>query len=152
MSTKSIPSQINRPFENLLAAIVRDERGKVKTLLRTSPELVRELVTRARCYETGICHWLYVSDTALHLAAAGFRSEIVRMLLSAGAIQTLRTAAAPRHFITRRMDISWGRPGMPNNKSARSVCCWVLGPRSTHTTKTAQRRSTAPCERAVPPL
>jgi Ankyrin repeats (many copies) len=85
MSAKSIPAQINRPFEKLLAAIVRDERRKVKSLLRTSPELARELVTTARLYKSEICHWLYVSDTALHLAAAGYRTEIVRMLLSAGA-------------------------------------------------------------------
>jgi Ankyrin repeats (many copies) len=85
MSAKSIPAQIKRPFEKLLAAIVRDERRKVKSLLRTNPELVSELVTRARLYRSEIFHWLYVSDTALHLAAAGYRTEIVRMLLSAGA-------------------------------------------------------------------
>ena len=85
MGTKSISAQINRPFESLLAAIVRDERRKVKTLLRTSPELASELVTQARLHDSEIFHWLYVSDTALHLAAAGYRTEIVRMLLSSGA-------------------------------------------------------------------
>jgi ankyrin repeat protein len=85
MNTKSISAQINRPFENFLTAIVRDERSKVKTLLRTSPKLVSELVTRARLYDSEIFHWLYVSDTALHLAAAGYRTEIMGMLLSSGA-------------------------------------------------------------------
>ena len=55
----------------------------MKSLLRTNPELVSELVTRAQLYRSEICHWLYVSDTALHLATAGYRTEIVRMLLSA---------------------------------------------------------------------
>jgi hypothetical protein len=102
MSAQSIPAQINRSFEILLAAIVRDERRKVKTLLRKIPELVRELVTQARLYESAICHWLYVSDTALHLAAAGYRTEIVRMLLSAGADVNAvnRRGATSLHYAT----------------------------------------------------
>ena len=32
-----------------------------------------------------IFHWIYAGDTALHLAAAGYRVEIVRLLLAAGA-------------------------------------------------------------------
>src|SRR5262249_4272112 len=39
----------------------------------------------ARLYETGILHWIYVGDTPLHLAAAGYRFEIARLLLKAGA-------------------------------------------------------------------
>ena len=37
------------------------------------------------CYESGIAHWIYVDDTALHVAAAGYRVEIARILLAAGA-------------------------------------------------------------------
>jgi ankyrin repeat protein len=36
-------------------------------------------------YEAKIFHWIYAGDTALHLAAAGYRVEIVQMLLAAGA-------------------------------------------------------------------
>jgi ankyrin repeat protein len=32
-----------------------------------------------------IVHWIYSGDTALHLAAAGYRVELVRLLLAAGA-------------------------------------------------------------------
>src|SRR6185369_4107699 len=36
-------------------------------------------------YQSKIFHWIYVGDTALHLAAAGYRVEIVKLLLGAGA-------------------------------------------------------------------
>ena len=38
-----------------------------------------------KLYRSGIFHWIYVGDTLLHLAAAGYRVEIVRLLLAAGA-------------------------------------------------------------------
>lgn len=43
------------------------------------------MVDGARLYESEIVHWLYARDTALHLAAAGHRVAIARMLLSSGA-------------------------------------------------------------------
>src|SRR5439155_847463 len=42
-------------------------------------------IPAARLYQSKILHWLYKGDTALHLAAAGYRIEIVRSLLAAGA-------------------------------------------------------------------
>ena len=82
----------NKPRRALAALIgkssscnLRDDRTKVNSLLRANPGLVSELVTRARFYQAGIFHWLYVSDTALHFAAAGYRTQIVQSLLSAGA-------------------------------------------------------------------
>jgi Ankyrin repeats (many copies)/Ankyrin repeat len=77
--------QVQTSMETLLAAIVADDRVKVKTLLRRDAALATRLVVEARLYESNICHWLYVGDTALHLAAAGYRVEIVGLLLDAGA-------------------------------------------------------------------
>ena len=36
-------------------------------------------------YDSKIFHLIYVGDTALHLAAAGYRVELVGLLLAAGA-------------------------------------------------------------------
>jgi hypothetical protein len=69
----------------LLAAVVEDDRGKAGALLRADPSLATGLVENAKLYDSGIFHWLYVGDTALHLAAAGYRTELVRLLLDAGA-------------------------------------------------------------------
>jgi len=69
----------------LIKAIVDDDRAKVRQLLTTDPSLAKRLITRPRLYQSKIFHCIYVGDTALHLAAAGYRVEIVRSLLSAGA-------------------------------------------------------------------
>ena len=102
MNKNSHRAPARASLENLLVAILRDDRTKVNSLLRASPGLVSELVTRARFYQAGIFHWLYVSDTALHFAAAGYRSEIAQSLLSAGAEVNAvnRRGATPLHYAT----------------------------------------------------
>jgi hypothetical protein len=72
-------------MDRLLAAIVDDDRPKVKKLLKVDGGLATCRINAARLYESKIFHWIYVGDTALHLAAAGYRLEIVRLLLAAGA-------------------------------------------------------------------
>jgi hypothetical protein len=72
-------------MDRLLAAIVTDDRPGVKKLLSDDRGLATGLITEARLYESSICHWIYVGDTALHLAAAGYRVEIIGFLLAAGA-------------------------------------------------------------------
>lgn len=79
--TKCSPEKL----ESLLKAILDDDRGKVEELLKTTPALAIDVVSEPRLYESGIFHWLYAGDTALHLAAAGYRVEIARLLLAAGA-------------------------------------------------------------------
>jgi hypothetical protein len=76
----------NRPtIETLLEAILADDRVTVGQQLKANPALVSAPVSTPRLYQTRICHWIYAGDTALHLAAAGYRVEIVRLLLAAGA-------------------------------------------------------------------
>jgi hypothetical protein len=72
-------------MDRFLRAIVNDDRAAVKSLLKNDPSLTTGRIDEARLYESPICHWLYVGDTALHLAAAGYRVEIARLLLAAGA-------------------------------------------------------------------
>ena len=151
MNKNSHRTPARASLENLLAAILRDDRTKVNSLLRASPGLVSELVTRARFYQAGIFHWLYVSDTALHFAAAGYRSEIAQSLLSAGAEVNAVNRRGASRSITPRMDTSWDRRGTQNSKNARSTCSSRPGQISTHKTKTASHRSTAPYAPVVPP-
>jgi hypothetical protein len=72
-------------MHELLATILDDDRRRVKELLEGDAGLATCLIHEARLYESKISHWIYVGDTALHLAAAGYRVEIVRYLLAAGA-------------------------------------------------------------------
>jgi hypothetical protein len=68
-----------------LKAIVEDDRTSVRALLTEDPGLATCQVEQPTLFKSKIFHWLYVGDTALHLAAAGYRVEIMRMLLAAGA-------------------------------------------------------------------
>jgi hypothetical protein len=72
-------------FEQLLRAIVHDDRTGARALLKAEPRLATAATGEARLYEGNISHWLYRNDTALHLAAAGHRPQIVQILLAAGA-------------------------------------------------------------------
>lgn len=72
-------------MNELLKAVVEDDRPGVEELLKADSMLVTRLVSKAVLYNSKIFHWLYVGDTALHLAAAGYRVEIVELLLRAGA-------------------------------------------------------------------
>jgi Ankyrin repeats (3 copies)/Ankyrin repeat len=72
-------------LKSLLCAILDDDRSGVRELLKKEPELATGLVAEAKLYESKIVHWLYAKDTVLHLAAAGHRAVIARMLLAVGA-------------------------------------------------------------------
>lgn len=72
-------------MEALLYAIVDSDLEKTRTLLREDKSLAVLAVGEARLYSSKIFHWLYVGDTALHLASAGYRTDIVALLLAAGA-------------------------------------------------------------------
>jgi len=72
-------------MDELLTAIIEDDPAKVGALLKGDRSLATRLITKPRLYQSRIFHWIYAKDTALHLAAAGYRLEIVRLLLAAGA-------------------------------------------------------------------
>src|SRR5215469_8316702 len=72
-------------MNKMIAAIVSEDASAAKRLLRSDPGLATLLIRSRRLYDSGIFHWIYVGDTVLHLAAAGYRFEIVRLLLASNA-------------------------------------------------------------------
>ena len=88
-------------MEALLAAIVADDHARLQALLNRDPSLATRQVRKPKLYQDGILHWLYVGDTALHLAGAGYRAEIARLLLRAGAnanARANRRRSSPLHY------------------------------------------------------
>lgn len=71
-------------LQSLFQAILKDDRGEVRDLLKHDKALVKLGAGKASL-EPDIVHWIYVGDTALHVAAAGHRAEIVKSLHDAGA-------------------------------------------------------------------
>jgi ankyrin repeat protein len=87
-------------FQSLLAAILDDGRARVKELLDKDATLATATVKTARL-ESKIPHWIYTGDTALHVAAAGYRVEVAKLLLAAGAdfgAATNHRSSQPLHY------------------------------------------------------
>ena len=82
--TVLVDCRMSNPAQSLFTAIRDDDRPRVKALLQRHPHLPMLAAETAR-YEPAIAHWIYVGDTALHVAAAGHRLEVARLLLAAGA-------------------------------------------------------------------
>jgi ankyrin repeat protein len=82
------------PSESLFKAILDDDRARVKELLKAAPQLTIEPVKKARL-ALELPHWIYVGDTPLHAAAAGYRVEIAKLLLAAGS--DVNAAGKHRH-------------------------------------------------------
>jgi hypothetical protein len=96
------------PFQLLLGAIIDDDRIKAKELLRSDSTLARRGVDEP-WLEWRLPHWIYRGDTVLHVAAAGYRVEIAKMLLAAGA----DPCAAMNH--RRSQPLHYAADGHPEN-------------------------------------
>jgi hypothetical protein len=110
-------------MKRLLKAIEADDRAAVRTLLQAERALATRRVAAAKLYQTKICHWLYVGDTALHLAAAGYRVAIARLLLAAGADPNAAAnhrCSGPLHYAA---DGYLAGPAWNAMLQAETICC-----------------------------
>jgi len=85
----------------MIAAVVGDDVDDARKLLEQDSEQAARLFRTGKLFRSGIFHWIYVGDTLLHLAAAGYRVEIVRLLLKAGADPNAannRRKSSPLHY------------------------------------------------------
>ncbi len=115
----------------LVRAIVDDDADVVAKLLAQSPGLA------GACFESGasrttaqpyflaeVGRYIYAGDTALHVAAAGYRTDLVKRLISAGADvrATNRRGAEPLHAAAT------GTPGSPSwdpHAQAMTITCLI---------------------------
>lgn len=116
-------------LRRLMKAIALADDAAVLGLLTASPALARatlnEGATRAADnFFTEIKHYVYTGDTALHVAAAAHRTEIVGKLINLGADVAARNRrdATPIHYAAD------GIPGSPKwNPVAQSeTVAWLI--------------------------
>lgn len=114
----------------LVRAIVADDAATASRLLAESGSLVSARAGEGAtggavtdCYLAEIEHYLYVGDTALHIAAAAYRLPIVRELIATGADVGARNrrGAQPLHYAAD------GIPGSPSwNPGAQAAVVTCL--------------------------
>src|SRR5438270_9165134 len=117
------PSRPPILMDALLAAILDDDHPRVMELLAAEPALATSLINEPRLCESKIFHWIYAGDTALHLAAAGYRVELVRLFLAAGAdpnsARNMRSSS-PLHYAA---DGFVTGPQWDENKQVATIRC-----------------------------
>jgi len=119
------------PLRTLFAALAKGDAARARRLLAEHPSLAREAeptgatrsAPRAHFFDE-IGHYVYKGDTALHVAAAGYRVELARALLALGADPAAanRRGAQPLHYAAD------GGPGSPQwNPPAQAavIACLV---------------------------
>ena len=107
----------------ILSAIDDDDCPTVKRLLHTDPSLATLQTSKARLYKTKILHWIYAGDTPLHLAAAGYRVDIVELLLAAGTDPNAATNhrhSSPLHYAA---DTCLSSPAWSARKQVDTLRC-----------------------------
>lgn len=88
-------------MQEMLDAIVANDANAAQRLLQQDTGLTSRLIQTSKLYDSGIFHWIYAGDSLLHLAAAGYRVDIVRLLLRAGAdpnVAKNRRKSTPLHY------------------------------------------------------
>lgn len=134
------------PFQSLRAAILDDDRVTVNSLLGDDPTLAGHGVAEKDRYEPGMVHWVYAGDTALHVAAAGYRVEIAKLLLAAGADPAAaknRRRSQPLHYAAD------GHSDSPSWNPGRQVAMIRLLLRSGANLDAHDQNGATPLHRAV---
>jgi hypothetical protein len=115
-------------------------------LLKSHPSLATALIDAPRLCKSKILHWLYVGDTALHLAAAGHRVEIVQLLLAAGADPNSaknHRRSGPLHYVA---DGFITGPHFEPNKQVQTLKCLLAAGAEINA---QDKNGAAPLHRAV---
>jgi ankyrin repeat protein len=127
----SAPGMHDPALMRLLRAIVAGDAEAVRRLIAASSELACAKLEQGATREAGAPYYLdeigqhlYAGTTALHVAAAGYRHEIVRDLIEAGADvrASNRRGAEPLHLA------AMGIPGSPNwnpRAQATTIACLI---------------------------
>jgi hypothetical protein len=147
-----LPAMADDALRRLMEAIASAEDPAALGLLSADPALARaaleEGATRAAASDnflTGIRHYVYAGDTALHVAAAAHRPDIVRALLGLGAdvAASNRRGATPLHYAA---DSS---PGSPRWDPASQAAAIALLIEAGADPNAIDRSGVAPLHRAV---
>jgi hypothetical protein len=139
-------------LRNLVTAIISADTAKVSLLLATSPELARACFQAGATRQTAkpyfldqIGRYIVAGDTALHIAAASYRTEVVRKLLDAGADVHARNRFGDQPLHAAAAGIPGSSMWNPSAQAATIFCLIEAGAEP----NAADKRGVAPLHRAV---
>lgn len=101
------PDANEKDLMALMGLIASDNTKKALEVIAASPDLVQRSLTNGATRAAAssyffpqIRHYVYADDTALHIAAAGFKFELAQFLIDHGANCTARNrrGAEPLHY------------------------------------------------------
>jgi ankyrin repeat protein len=136
----------------LLRAIASRDPEKSLQLLNSLPQLAVQRAERGASRQesteyffTGIGHYLYAGDSALHFAAAGYQTDVARALVAAGAEVTAsnRRGAQPLHYAAD------GGPGTASWNPPAQAATIALLVRAGADPNALDKSGVAPLHRAV---
>jgi hypothetical protein len=136
----------------LVGAIVGGDAAGVSRLLAESPALARACFhtgatrqTAKRYYIHQIGRYVLTGDTALHIAAAAYETEVVRKLITAGADVHARNRHGDEPLHAAAVGLPGSRTWNPSAQTATIVCIIEAGadPNS------IDQRGVSPLHRAV---
>jgi ankyrin repeat protein len=139
-------------FAALVRAIATGDAAAVPRMLAASPDLARVQAANGASrqnatdyYLDQIKHYLYAGDTALHIAAAAHRVELVRTLIAAGGDVRARNrrGAEPLHYAAD------GTPGLPVWKPSAQAATIALLIKAGADPNALDKSGVAPLHRAV---
>jgi len=139
-------------FAALVRAIATGDAAAIPRMLAASPDLARVQAANGASrqnakdyYLDEIKHYLYAGDTALHIAAAAHRVELVRTLIAAGGDVRARNrrGAEPLHYAAD------GTPGLPAWKPSAQAATIALLIKAGADPNALDKSGVAPLHRAV---
>jgi Ankyrin repeats (many copies) len=145
-------SDPNAELMALVRAIAAGDSATILAMLDAQPELSRACVGKGATrkdakanFLDAIGHYIYQGDTALHIAAAAYRTDIVRRLIAGGSDVRAknRLGAEPLHLAAMGMP---GAPYFDPSAQAATISCLIEAGAEPNA---RDRQGVAPLHRAV---
>jgi hypothetical protein len=128
------PGTIDSALMSLVRAIVAGDAAAVLRLVAASPALVTARFEKGATRQAAKPYYLdeieryrYAGDTALHIAAAGYRQEIVRKLIAMGADVRARNRLGAEPLHAAAVGVPGSRTWNPRAQAATVACLIAAG-------------------------
>ena len=151
------PGTLDSALMALVRAIAADDAATALRLLNVSPALASPRFNEGATRQAAKAHYLdeieryiYAGDTALHMAAAAYRTEIVPKQIAMGADVRARNRRGAEPLHAAAVGMPGSRMWNPHAQARPSHVSLGRAPIQIPSTTAGWRRCTEPCARVAP--